>query len=44
MEPTPMDGQGQPGGGGEDGGERQRHQLRKIIRRVQCLYTPVVKQ
>ena len=22
-----MDGQGQPDGGGEDGGERQRHQL-----------------
>ncbi len=29
-EPTPMDEQGQPGGGGEDGGERQCRQLRKI--------------
>ncbi len=39
-----MDGQGQPGGGGEDGGERQCRQLREMKLRVQCLNTPVVKQ
>ncbi len=40
----PPEGQGQSvGGGGEDGGERQHHRLRKMKQRVQCLYTPVVK-
>ncbi len=39
----PLDGQGQPGGGGEDRGERQHHQLWKMKCRVQCLYTPFLR-